>query len=529
MHLPAYHGRKSIVNEFFLENEAYNFLEIKELISLIEPFTPFGKNKLKNLRIFKPGQEEELFRHFGKIKTLESESGNRIGEFSESLIKFRNILESLKKISSNISLTAVDFFEIKRFVFYFKNFFTILSSFPDSFKLYKFESLEGLWEKLDPQHSGNYFFSIDSDLAEELRKEYSRIKNSQKKIIDRISLFFEKKYEIPLKGKTEFLIPRNDIRVQAFLNSKELTLKKEGAFSLTFEIRGNEEYFKLESSLYEIEEELNKEETRYLTELQNECGSYLDKILRQIENISEFDVDISGIFFKKKYGCCIPQILEGSMGICVSDGVNIILKEECDKNSERYDKISADFSQGSNLIIGANMGGKTTAIKTIGQLIFLLQSGFCVPAAKMASNLFKKINICFRGVEEKGLSGFGTEVKRAKKAIESENSLNLFDEFGSGTNPLEGEMLAVKFVRFFTKKENCCSIFVTHFPKTIAETKNVYQTGNLKFRDLPEKVSIDELHSMIDHKLYIFENGKFPFSAFEIAKILGIPSEILNE
>jgi len=104
------------------------------------------------------------------------------------------------------------------------------------------------------------------------------------------------------------------------------------------------------------------------------------------------------------------------------------------------------------VITGPNTGGKTVALKTLGLLALMAQSGILIPAAE-GSRL-----PCFRGIFadvgdaqsiERNLSTFSAHVANLTEIIGQPETptLVLLDEPGVGTDPDEGAALGVGLIR----------------------------------------------------------------------------------
>ncbi len=112
--------------------------------------------------------------------------------------------------------------------------------------------------------------------------------------------------------------------------------------------------------------------------------------------------------------------------------------------------IDLEFKKGTTALIisGANAGGKTVALKTLGLLTIIAQCGIPIPVAAgsrvaIFNNIFAEI-----GDEQSlpdSLSTFSAWVQTICEILQEadENSLVLLDEVGRGTDPAEGAALTM--------------------------------------------------------------------------------------
>ncbi len=130
--------------------------------------------------------------------------------------------------------------------------------------------------------------------------------------------------------------------------------------------------------------------------------------------------------------------------------------------------IDIQIGDGINTLVvtGPNTGGKTVALKTLGLLTLMVQSGIPVPVADGSRfRVFKKI-FADIGDEQslaQSLSTFSSHMSIISGILSEadENTLVLLDELGAGTDPQEGSALGIALMRYLSQK-NTCTVVTTH-------------------------------------------------------------------
>src|SRR5437667_579716 len=117
------------------------------------------------------------------------------------------------------------------------------------------------------------------------------------------------------------------------------------------------------------------------------------------------------------------------------------------------------------IISGPNTGGKTVALKTIGLLALMHQSGMPVPAERAVLPVFGAVLADIGDYQsiEQNLSTFSAHITNIDFISRTAmlDSLVLLDELGSATDPEEGAALAVAIAEHFLRA-GCISIVSTH-------------------------------------------------------------------
>ena len=184
-------------------------------------------------------------------------------------------------------------------------------------------------------------------------------------------------------------------------------------------------------------------------------------------------------------------------------------------------QIGGDYR--SLVITGPNTGGKTVALKTIGLLTLMAQSGLHIPAGPGS-----EIAICREVLADIGdgqniaqsLSTFSGHISNIIKILGQcgPGTLVLLDEVGTGTDPAEGAALAIAILEHLSEK-GALTVASTHYPeiKQYALTKPGFKNGCMAF----DREKLRPLYRLI-----IGQPGES--NALWIAEKLGMTPEILT-
>ena len=120
------------------------------------------------------------------------------------------------------------------------------------------------------------------------------------------------------------------------------------------------------------------------------------------------------------------------------------------------------------IISGPNAGGKTVSLKTVGLLVLMHQSGLALPVKKARIGYFKHIFIDIGDNQSlsDNLSTFSAHISQIGEIIHAVGGkdLVLLDELGTGTDPKEGEALAIEVTKYLESK-HALAMISSHFPK----------------------------------------------------------------
>ena len=188
--------------------------------------------------------------------------------------------------------------------------------------------------------------------------------------------------------------------------------------------------------------------------------------------------------------------------------------------------VPLDFELGGDIrgvvITGPNTGGKTVALKTVGLLSLMAQSGLHIPADAGTVLCMNGGILCDVGDGQsitENLSTFSSHITNITDILKAVNdeSLVLLDELGAGTDPAEGMGLAIAILTEL-KNKNCLFLTTTHYPevKDFAKTADNLINARMEF----DRESLKPLF-----KLKLGEAGES--CALYIAERLGFPKKLL--
>ena len=257
---------------------------------------------------------------------------------------------------------------------------------------------------------------------------------------------------------------------------------------------------------------------RIIAELSADCAACAEAMAEDYLTCAELNLYFAKSNLAAKMRASVPEI---------SDDGRIDLKKARHPLIDKSKVVPVDIKLGYDyqalIVTGPNTGGKTVLLKTAGLLTAMTMCGLLIPAGDGSKvSVFENIlvDIGDRQSIENSLSTFSSHIGNVVEilGIADSRSLILFDELGSGTDPVEGAALAVSIIENL-KSKGSRLLVTTHYQelKLFAIEGEGIENASCEF---------DASTMQPTYRLIIGSPGKS--NAFSISSKLGMPDGIIQ-
>jgi DNA mismatch repair protein MutS2 len=232
-----------------------------------------------------------------------------------------------------------------------------------------------------------------------------------------------------------------------------------------------------------------REVERILVALSADVGANQATIAKNVALIAELDLALAKARYAEMARATEPLIVADITGDGSQPGVLRLVEARHPLLKTKAVPLSVEIGNDFSILIitGPNTGGKTVALKTIGLLTLMAQSGMPIPASENSClPIFDGVfaDIGDEQSIEQTLSTFSWHMGNIVRIIETSTprSLVLLDELGTSTDPNEGAALARAILLHFLSKR-ALVVATTHYSdlKIFAHTTPGMQNASLEF------------------------------------------------
>ncbi|XP_029098729.1 mutS protein homolog 5 isoform X3 [Monodon monoceros] len=220
----------------------------------------------------------------------------------------------------------------------------------------------------------------------------------------------------------------------------------------------------LDALLGDLHCDIRDQETLLMYQLQCQVLARAAVLTRVLDLASRLDVLLALASAARDYGYSRPRYSPRLLGVRIQNGRHPLM-ELCARTFVPNSAECGGYKGRVKVITGPNSSGKSIYLKQVGLITFMALVGSFVPAEEAeigaVDAIFTRIHSCES--ISLGLSTFMIDLNQVAKAVNNatERSLVLIDEFGKGTNTVDGLALLAAVIRhWLALGPTCPHIFV---------------------------------------------------------------------
>lgn len=461
--------------------------------SAVNTLTPFGTKRKKAMQWYGESDCDCLvdeWNHIDYFSDMLEHRRPHIDPVLNIFCLYRDITPSVNKLNAGITFDDVALFEIKKFAILTRKLIDHQTRYCSDFKALSWCSMDALITLLDPENEGLDTFYIYNAYSKKLAN---------------------------LRQKKEQL---------------------EGVIKQTTNLDKRSDYLKKRRLIVDA---IDSEEYAVRKHLTMQVAEHKKALQCSIDNIAALDHWLAKAKAHRAFGAVRPT-LNKTGNWAFKEVRNPYFEHLIAESGGKFQPIEIVLKQGTTLLSGANMGGKTVALKTLYLNALLVHLGY-YPAAQKASGSLLSF-ITFIGYEAQnvrsGLSSFASEfhlVKQAMAQIKSGLGMIIMDEPARGTNPKEGRAIVRGLARTFNKAK-VFFLMSSHFDDIVEDGMAHYQIkgisqlsdDKLKMLSIDDVNYVEHIQELMDYTIIpVDAKTKIPTEAIKIIELLGLDASFVED
>ncbi len=268
-----------------------------------------------------------------------------------------------------------------------------------------------------------------------------------------------------------------------------------------------------------------KEEHKILRQLTKEVAVH-EKLLNQYFLIlADFDLLEAKSKLFRKLNAIKPHLRKNCERLIVRQGYHPVLMQKNQAEGLKTIPLELELTPEDSILVisGPNAGGKSVALKTVGLLQMMVQSGLLIPVHESSElPVFAQLLVDIGDDQsiEQQLSTYSSRLRKMKHflRVADSRSLILLDEFGTGSDPELGGAIA-ESILIHLLKHHPWGVITTHFGniKVAAQNLDGIRNGSMLF---------DEETLEPQYQLQLNVPGSS--YTFEVARKIGMDRKVLD-
>lgn len=531
------------MKDAFLSDKNFKDLDLDFIFERLQVVTPYGQTIKKAQKPLGRDQWAMLEHRFNLLDAMMERFENHRYDVLELKATFKDIKQlsgTFDRLEAGETLSVTELFEMKHLALAMKRIGKAMDklAWERTIVSHELKPVTPILELLDPEGSGVSNFYIYSSYSQALYDIRLNMTVLEKKMKTHMNEAVEALGKVGIKatGNGEVRIRQNDHEHMKLAKESSLLYYRTDIpmYSL-FKVK-DDAHIAYEMDQLKIKEEAEEYEVR--KHLSSVLKTLLPLLRHNTQCIGEIDLLIAKAQFASAFHCVRPSFTRDDR-LHIKGGRHLKVASGLEKEGKKFTPLDIDISANVSLVTGANMGGKTVTLRTIGQIVALAHYGYFVPCESAA---IQPVDFIFVSVGDSqsvdmGLSTFGAEILEVGEMLTriSEKGLLLIDELARGTNPREGYAISKALIEHLQVGKSK-AIITTHYDG-LTQTKGTahYQVNglsNIDFEAIRHQIKekgMALLHEYMDYRLTKVDQEKaIPKEALRISEMMGLSAHIIE-
>lgn len=527
----------------FLSEKNVNDLDLDFVFDRLQVVTPYGTEAKRAMRPYGKKESATLAYQLHLLEHMVERFTNKRHDVLDLKNTFKEVKQlggTFDRLEAGETLSVTELFEMKHLAFTMNRIREHMSAlhWEQTVSDYELKSTIPVLELLDPEGSGVNNFHIYSSYSQALYDIRSEMLQIEKAMKAHVSETIEALAHLGIKAGLggEVRIRQSDTaHIEAAKQSPLLYYRTDIPMYSLFKIKMDD---RLEQALEALKVREDEEEFVIRTELSLALSRLTPLMRYNAGCIGAIDLLIAKAQFATAFHCVKPVMRTGET-LVIKGAKHLKVAYGLERSGQSFTPLDVTIHAKVSLITGANMGGKTVSLRTIGQIVAMAHYGLFVPAesAEIYPMDFLFISVGDAQSVDMGLSTFGAEIITIGSMLKrmDESGLILIDELARGTNPREGYAISKALIEHLCQGQ-AKAIITTHYDGlTSGEGVAHYQVNGLTgldFETIKDQIGekgMSLLHAYMDYRLTeVSQNRAIPKEALRIAQIMGLAPEIIN-
>ncbi|MDO5016378.1 MAG: hypothetical protein Q4E09_05180 [Eubacteriales bacterium] len=424
---------------FFASKQDKDLLGLRRILEEAPCLSPQGRQLQHQLHFYHSGDREDLEREFATLEQLRQFATSHpvaVRDAENILRRFRPLRLTLAGLAEGRALDATEFFELKRYL-------SLERQLAFERELWQaaglmLQDLDAAWQLLNPKGSDQHGFHVYSSYAEDLD---------------------ELRHE---KGRLEKAILASAPEERNLLLEERAQVAAQEAAA----------------------------ENRVLRDLGQEFATYLPALRANLQALAMLDFRLARVKLGERWSSPCPRFLPNGGGVKLEGAKEPWIARKLAAQGHAFTPQDIRMEAGATVITGANMGGKSVALRSILLQLLLVHLGYYPNCSYLELEVFDFFAFTTdnSGDGSLGLSSFGMEAAQMRdqlRLIRHYKGFVVLDEPARGTNPQEARAIVTGLCQIYTGT-NSFLLLATHYRISPAKGIRFYQIRGLAATDSAE-------------------------------------------